>query len=342
MKDVIAKAKKAVKMFIDPGLVKPLSARLVVTVNCNFRCQMCTFWCHPHWTPELKKDPSLELVKHWIKSFSEFGIKEIEIGGGEALLRPDFTEILNTVHSYGMTAGVTTNGWLVGGEIIPFPKVDAMEISIDGAKPETHDKIRGIKGAFERAIKTIEIAKKNGCTPRLNFVIQKDNYLELIDYCKLAKELGVEASFIPVSLDLDGQPHLPEALAQYDIAELKEQIMGAMETGVVQRDPAFMDNFFRRTKEGPSPQKCLAPYRCILIFNNGDVYPCGAFDKPVGNLSMDREFKDIWKEYEGLRKQVWAGKYKFCDKCVYGDIWNRKTILAAALPYLKRRFSKKT
>jgi len=204
MKDVLSKVKKAIKMYINPSLVKPLSARLVVTVNCNFRCQMCTFWCHPYWTPELKKDPSLELVKHWIKSFAEFGVKEIEIGGGEALLRPDFTEILNTVHSYGMTAGVTTNGWLIGGGVIPFPKVDAMEFSIDGARPETHDKIRGIPGAWERAVKTVKIAQANNCLARLNFVIQKDNYLELIDYCTQLAEKNLKGTCPVYEVDTSG------------------------------------------------------------------------------------------------------------------------------------------
>jgi radical SAM protein with 4Fe4S-binding SPASM domain len=182
---------------------------------------------------------------------------------------------------------------------------------------------------------------KKICPVRLNFVIQADNYKELVDYCKLAKKLGVEGSFIPVTLDLDGQPHLPENLAKYDLNVLREQIEGAMKTGLIQKEPAFMKNFFDRTKAGPSPQKCLAPYRCILIFNNGDVYPCGAFDKPVGNLSLDKKFIDIWNNYEGLRKQVWEGKYTFCDKCVYADISNRRTLLSAIAPYLRRRFLKK-
>jgi len=339
MLDVIKKAERAAQMYLNPDSCKPVSARLVVTVNCNFSCQTCTFsW--PYWTPERKKDPSLEQVKYWIKELAEFGIKEIEIGGGEVTLRKDLPDMIEAVHSYGMKCGITTNGWLIGGGLVPFPKVDSMEVSIDGAKPETHEKIRRMKGSFERAVKTVKMAKERGCLVHLNFVVQTDNYLEMVEYCHLAKKLGVLASFIPVSLDLDAQPHMSESLNQYNISLLRQQITEAMKTGAVMNDMASLENFLTRTEKGPAPQRCLAPYRCILIFNHGQVYPCGAFDKPVGTLSFDHSFKDIWRDYHELRKQVASGKYAFCDKCTYGDLSNRQTILTSVLPYLKRRFLK--
>lgn len=339
MLDVIKKAKRTTLMYVNPDWCKPVSARLVVTINCNFRCQTCTFdW--PYWTPEKKKDPSLEVCKHWIKEMADFGVKEIEIGGGEVTLRRDLPDMIDAVHSYGMKCGITTNGWLIGGGQVPFPKVDSMEISIDGAKPETHDKIRRIKGSFDKAVKTVKMAKER-CLVHINFVVQTDNYLEMADYCKLAKELGVKASFIPVSLDLAAQPHMSESLVQFDPALLKRQIEESLKTGVVLNSPASLENFYTREEKGHFAQKCLAPYRCVLIFNNGDVYPCGNFDMPVGNLSLDKKLKDIWKGYKNIRKEVRSGKHDFCNRCTYGDVSTRQTLRANVIPYLKRRFFEK-
>lgn len=342
MLDVIKKAKRAVLMSVNPDFCKPISARLVVTINCNFKCQTCTFsW--PCWTPEKKKDPSLEQVKYWIKEMADFGIKEIEIGGGEVTVRKDLPDMVEAVHSHGIKCGITTNGWLIGAGLVPFPKVDSMEVSIDGAKPETHDKIRAMKGSFERAIKTVKMAKERSCLIHLNFVVQTDNYLEMADYCQLAKELGVRASFIPVDLDLAAQPHMSESLRQFDIPLLKQQIEEAIKTGVVLNSPASMKNFFSRTEKKDSlPQKCLAPYRCILIFNNSDVYPCGGFDMPVGNLAFGKRLKDIWRDYRDLRREVSSGKHAFCADCTYGDVSTRQTIRSSVIPYLKRRFLKTT
>src|SRR4030042_407081 len=126
MSDAITKARRTLGFLTKPNLCKPRGARLVVTANCNLRCQMCTFWGKHH------PDPSLETVKYWIKEMAEFGIKEIEIGGGEVSLRDDLEDMIKEIHSYGMSAGITTNGWLIGGGEVPLPDVDFMEVSIDG------------------------------------------------------------------------------------------------------------------------------------------------------------------------------------------------------------------
>lgn len=333
MLNTIAKAKRAVTFMINPNLCRPKSARLVVTANCNFRCQMCTFWGKTH------QDPGLELVKHWIKEMADFGIKEIEIGGGEVTLRKDFPDMVQAVKAAGMRCGVTTNGWLIGGGQVPFPAVDAMEVSIDGAKPETHDKIRGLKGAWERAVKTVKMAQERGCFNHLNFTLQTDNYRELPEYCDFAKKLGAKVGIIPVSLKLAAQPCIPNSLSQYDIPLLKRNIEKAFKSGVLLNNREFFEKiFFRKLEKGPFPTKCLAPYRCILIFTNGDVYACGNLDVIAGNLQLGQSLKDIYRDYAPLRNDIASGSRDFCNRCVYTDIATKGTIISSALPYLKRTF----
>ncbi|MDO8424728.1 MAG: radical SAM protein [bacterium] len=333
MLNTIFKAKRAATFLINPNLCRPKSARLVVTANCNFRCQMCTFWGKQH------EDPSLEVVKYWIKEMADFGIKEIEIGGGEVTLRKDLPDMVSAIKAAGMKCGITTNGWLIGGGQVPFPEVDLMEVSIDGARPETHDKIRGVKGAFERAVKTVEMAKERGVFNHLNFTLQTDNYLELPEYCDFAKKLGVKVGIIPLSLKLAAQPYISDNLSRYNIPILKGHLKKAFASGVILNNQAFFsDIFFRKMEKGPYPTKCLAPYRCILIFINGDVYPCGNLDLIAGNLQPGKKLKDIWRDYSPLRKEIASGKRDFCNRCDYTDIATRRTIVSSALPYLKRTF----
>lgn len=329
---IAAKAKRAAALLINPALCQPKSARLIITLNCPFRCQMCTFWYHPHWQNR-KNDPSLETVRHWIKEMADFGIKEIDLGGGEPFVRNDLVEIVKEIKAHGMKCGLTTNGWFVGR--VPFPPIDFCEISIDGAKPETNDKIRGIKGGWERAVEAVKIAKQH-CPTKINFVVQADNYLEMVDYCHLAKKLGVLVTFIPVSLKLAAQPNLENHLSKYNIPVLRRQIDQAMKTGVVLNSRLFFDNFLAKLEKGPFPQKCMAPYRCILVFADSDIYPCGNFDVPVGKLSIGASFKDLYNSYADVRKKVWAGKHEFCGQCVYGDLTTRKTIISSAIPFLTR------
>ncbi len=314
-----------------PELCRPNAARLIITINCNYQCQMCTFWKERH------EDPSLETIKHWIRELADFGIKEIDIGGGEPLLRKDLPEIVKEVKANGMRCGMTTNGWLVSE--LPFPDIDFCEISLDGAKAETHDKIRGTKGAFDRALKALEIARKK-CPTHLNFTLQSDNYLELLDFVELLKKLKVPGSIIPVSLKLAAQPKISDRLSDYNIPILEQDLRKAMASGALIDNQAFIETFLRKLKNGPEKQKCLSAHRCILIFVNSDVYPCGNLDVPAGKLSLDKKMKDVWKEYRGLRKEIASGNHKFCHQCVYPDITTRATLRSAAFPYLKQIFKK--
>ncbi|MDO8601461.1 MAG: radical SAM protein [bacterium] len=334
MSNIISKAKKTALTFINPELRRPESARLIITANCNFKCQMCTFWGKQH------EDPSLDTVKYWISELADFGIKEVDIGGGEPFLRQDLPEIIKEIKAQGMKCGLTTNGWFLGGGTVPFPDIDFCEVSVDGAKPETHDKIRGMKGAWERAIKTVELAKKNNCPVHLNLTLQSDNYLELVDFANLAKKMGVSAAVIPVSLKLAAQPWIPSTLSQYNIPILEDHLSRALKTGVLFDNREFLRIFLRKLKKGASPQKCLSPYRCILIFTNGDVYPCGNLDVAAGNLSQGKKLKDVYKNYRKLREEIASGCHEFCSQCVYPDITTNRTLLSSAGFVLKNILKK--
>lgn len=328
MANILSRTKRILIEYINPSFCRPKSARIIVTANCQLRCKMCTFWYRRHI------DPSLDLIKYWIGELADFGIRDVDLGGGEPLLRKDLVEIVNEVKSYGMTCGFTTNGWLVGK--VPFPPVDRIEISIDGATPETHDKIRGVKGSWERAINAVKIAKKYCRVSQLNFVIQKDNYQEVADFCQLSKKLGVPVSFIPCSLKLAAQPPVSNELVQFDIHKLEESIRTALKFGNI-ANQEYLKFFLAKLKKGCNMQRCLAPFRIILIFTNGDVYPCGNFDIPVGNLSKGKSLKVIYQNYKPLRKEVWAGLHEFCNKCTYPDLFTRQRLRSAVLFAFKKR-----
>lgn len=333
MSNIFSKARRAALLQVNPGLCRPKAARLIITINCNFRCQMCTFWRDRH------KDPSLDTVKHWVDEMVDFGVEEIDIGGGEPFVRSDLKEIVSYIKSKGMRCGLTTNGWLVTEENLP--DIDFCEVSIDGAKPATHDKIRNMPGSWERAFKAAELVRKH-CPVHLNFTLQKDNYLELGEFFELAKSKGYKASMIPVSLKLAAQPKLEGNLTGYNIPILKQELKKALATGAVLNNKEFLKIFMRKIENGPYRHPCFSPSNCILVFVNGDIYPCGNLDEVVGNISSGRKFKDVYKGYEETRKKLWRGDHPFCNQCVYPDISTPATIRSAAGPFIKKRlFNKK-
>lgn len=316
----LVKLFRSVGMQIHPESFRPKFARIIVSRNCALRCQMCTFW--RKW----KADPTFDEIKHWIDELAKFGVEEISIGGGEPFLRKDLPQIVNRIKSRGIRCGITTSGWFVNS--IPLLPADHYEVSIDGVKPETHDKIRGKKGSWEKAVKTVKMAKKKYSVSQINFVLQADNYTELVDYCKFAKSLGVKVSVIPISPKLAAQPAISKKMAKVDPNVLRNMINEAMKIGNITNTPEFFEIYLSKfNKEDCTHQSCLAPYECILIFANSDVYVCGNFDSPVGRLTKKKKLEEIYKNYTDIRKAVSAGKHRPCWNCSYPDIIPHRSIV---------------
>jgi MoaA/NifB/PqqE/SkfB family radical SAM enzyme len=215
-------------------------------------------------------------------------------------------------------------------------------VSLDGARPETHDAIRGMKGCFEKAVNAIKIAKEHCQVKQVNFVLQKDNYLELPDFLKLAKQLEVQVSLIPVSQKLAAQNPLSQNLIEFDLPRLKQILDEAFAFGNILNNRAFIDLFLTKLEKGAVRHPCMAPYNCILIYSNGDIYPCGNLDVTAGNLDLNSRLGDLYAGYEAIRKEIWSGQHPFCNKCIYPDITNRHTLLSGTSQFIQKRLSGNT
>ena len=194
-------------------------------------------------------------------------------------------------------------------------------------------------GSWERCFKAADLVKKH-CPVHLNFTLQADNYLELGEFFELVKSKGYKASIIPVSLKLAAQPKLQGALSDYNIPILKQQIKKALTTGAVLNNKEFLKIFMRKLEKGPYRHPCYSPSVCVLVFVNGDIYPCGNLDEAVGNLSLGKKFKDVYKEYKEMRKRLWSGDHSFCNQCIYPDISTPATIRSSVIPFIKKKLGK--
>ena len=88
--------------------------RLSVTDRCNLRCQYCMSERNMNFLPK-EELLTVEEIKRIVTIFSKIGIKKIRLTGGEPLVRKNFTEILENLHSIKNIEEIsmTTNGLLL-------------------------------------------------------------------------------------------------------------------------------------------------------------------------------------------------------------------------------------
>jgi MoaA/NifB/PqqE/SkfB family radical SAM enzyme len=133
------------------------------------------------------------------------------------LLNKDFWVIARRASKAGILVSVAINGTLITRRVARRLKsvgVRYVEVSLDSPVPEVHDRFRGVKGAWDMAIKGVMNAKAEGLSVGIAFTVTKLNQGDVEELLRLAKELGVDAvvafNFIPtgrgksiVSLDLN-------------------------------------------------------------------------------------------------------------------------------------------
>ncbi|HET6342544.1 MAG TPA: radical SAM protein [Gemmatimonadota bacterium] len=258
-----------------------------VTYNCNYGCSFCTYWQND-FKPE--EENSLQDFAIGSTKLSELGSLIVSLAGGEPMLRRDIHQIVEilaqdhfpylTTSGSGMTPKRARQLWEAG--------LWGCSVSIDYADPDKHARHRGVKFAFERAVKAIEQLMENRSDTsfqrvQIISVLTDDNLGEMPALCRLARDLGVYWQVQPYSVMKTGnerQRHL--AGATETLLDLKERYPDTVHSNRV-----YLEKFDEAANDGIDG--CIAGKAMFNIDNRMIVSKCVEFNasEPLGNLRTD-------------------------------------------------------
>ena len=183
---------------LGPGRLKVI---IDVSNKCNLRCQMCHFsFDDVFHQPAHHMRP--ETFQRIAASVLPYAHTLVLSAGNEPLMSPWFTEILRLAAPFKIPSlYFLTNGQLLTekvAEAIIAAGVTQVQISADGARKETYERIR--RGArFETLLRNIRYLtrrkqelQRSSPTLQFNVVLMQSNLEELELFVDLAEELGVE------------------------------------------------------------------------------------------------------------------------------------------------------
>ncbi|MEA2014652.1 MAG: 12,18-didecarboxysiroheme deacetylase [Thermodesulfobacteriota bacterium] len=149
-----------------------------VTRRCNLKCVHCySSSQNIRYSDEL----TTEEGKALISDLASFGCPVILFSGGEPLMREDLPELVQFAADLGIRAVISTNGTLITEEkarIFAGIGLSYMGVSLDGTG-ETHDRFRGVKGAFDAAARGIRYCQDAGMKVGVRFTITGENSAEI-------------------------------------------------------------------------------------------------------------------------------------------------------------------
>lgn len=163
-----------------------------ITNRCNYRCRHCSFDSGIKEVDEL-------LVEEWNYFLDEarlLGGTDLDIGGGEPILRADLSQIISGAKERNYKVKLLTNGSLLTDEKLRelhSAGLDAIAISLDGSNPDVHNLIRlRRKESFYSTLDSIQRAKKQGFFVKVNSVVFSETIDDTKKLIRLVQSLGID------------------------------------------------------------------------------------------------------------------------------------------------------
>lgn len=292
------------------------TAILALTYRCNSRCRTCDIWKKPH-RPEIPPEAYRRLPS---------GLLDIDLTGGETLLRDDLVECIRVVNERCPDARLVlqTNGLLTERlrkrlpEILAVTPRPALRVSLDGLQA-THDAIRDVPGGFDRAVEALRIARAAGVADvAAAFTICDSNVGEMFDVYELAGELGVGFTVIVPTDSEEFYGTNKEELRPQDAAVLHEQMEKIRRAERRSWRPRrwfkawFLEGVEEYARGQPRPLTCNAAGDFVYINPYGDVFPCHLLSMTIGNL-LEHTMEEILASEQAVKaRDVVAACPKSC------------------------------
>jgi MoaA/NifB/PqqE/SkfB family radical SAM enzyme/ubiquinone/menaquinone biosynthesis C-methylase UbiE len=182
------------------ALVSPRGLRelwLQINNACNLSCTHCLVSSGPGEDPGLP----LDLLIGTVNRATDLGLERLYVTGGEPLVRKDvFTLLRHATEAKGLEVIVLTNATVIKGAVrsglggLDRNRV-RFQVSIDGARADTSDAIRG-PGTFRKALHGAHLLVELGFEVSLTTVTTTRNLAELPELPRVARQVGAKSQHL--------------------------------------------------------------------------------------------------------------------------------------------------
>lgn len=220
----------------------PLVLMLEPLFRCNLACPGCGKIQHPKEI--LKQNLSPE---ECFAAVEECGAPVVSIPGGEPLLHPQITEIVEGLIQRKKFIYLCTNAILLEKSLDRFQPSPYLTFSVhlDGLR-EHHDKCVDRKGVFDTAIKAIRAAKERGFRVTTNTtVFDGADPAEMQEFFDFLDELGTDGMMISPGYSYEWAPDQDSFLKREQTRALFREILSPWKSGQrkwnFNHNPLFLD-----------------------------------------------------------------------------------------------------
>jgi radical SAM protein with 4Fe4S-binding SPASM domain len=276
-----------------------------------------------------------------LDELADAGCLFLALTGGDPTMRKDLFDIIEAACDRSFAVTLQTNATLLKKKDIERMgrlKTLRVDVSVYGARPETHDYMTRVPGSFAGTMRSLELLKENGVPIIFKVIVCGFNLDEVEEIAALADGLETPAIFTslifpkndrdrgPTRLRLDDAglerfmrfelQYLPPYLSEISGSEVHDVAEYIQKCAIGPQDP-----------EGGERRYCGAARTVFAINPYGDLYPCVAFPLKVANVRKG-SLLEAWRTAP-LLKQLRATEAELPEQCENCELLDRCGICRA-------------
>jgi len=332
-----------IRKTLEGKRITPFNGKILIwnlTNACNLFCKHCYSAANTSRNGEI----DIKDIEKQIPFLKKAGVKVLILSGGEPLIREDIFDIAELFNRNGFITTLSTNGLLIDEKNIDKIKIhfSYVGISIDGNE-ETHDRFRGMKGAFKRSLESVRLVRDAGIKTGIRFTLSSETEKDLPFIFSLAEREKLPKVYISHLVYSGRGKHLSQSekekykkhvdfIMEKSFEYVEKGISIDVVTGNNEADAVVLYHTFKKRY----PEKAELMYENLKIWGGnqagvrifdidyrGFVKPDTYFPYKIGNI-YEKDFYQIVNSngvMTKLRQHPRPVKGK-CEKCDYLEICN--------------------
>lgn len=290
---------------------------LEISNPCNEHC----IHCYRHCLNSKKGFLSVEKADCIFKQAKNLEVSSVTITGGEALLNPQWKEIVRTADDYGFKISLFTNGTLLTQSDVDFlskiKNLKEIQVSLYSLNKDIHDSITQVEGSCEKTLNAIELINNGNIPLFISCPAMQANKKYFPEVMKWADKNNIKSCadlWIIGSSDyslnnLNQRLSFDDLMDYFDVTMANNGAL-AYSWGYAHKDIDLETiNFYAST------------HTTLCINADGNIYPSIGWYEKLGNI-RENTLKEVFETNSLLLKarQIKASVFVECRNCKAVDL----------------------
>jgi len=337
-------------IYLTPKVDSVIEAKIELTHECPSKCVTCNFWR----TKNISDNSSKKRLEHEdylriISKLNDLNCSKLQLLGGEPLLYKRIDELISYAFKKNIKTTMVTNGLLLDEKMakkLVDSEITGIGFSLDGTRKK-NDKIRGVKGAFDKQMSAIrnvqKYDKENNVYKTIMVTVSVLNINELDKILDVAKDAGInELNYFILSAYDDIVKKSSDSVFKKNVVSKEFMVSKAL----VPKDKELIEKMRKKVIEKARKENikvrgnfiygdidnlssgrkkerkfCKIPFKFLLVDCYGSVFPCDFIRYSYGDIKDFNNLKDIFKtiQFKEFSKIYMKNydKINICDYCCF-------------------------